>query len=185
MHTSLDGYVAGPNGESDWMIFSLNDKVADRESELAESSGTILLGRKMTDEFINYWSKVLDDPESEQYSFAQKMINIPKIVFSKTVKESKWVNTIVANGDLVEEIEKLKNGEGKDILVYGGATFAGSLIKNRLIDEYHFFVNPVAIGKGMSIFGDSEQRLNLQLIKSESFSNGIVELCYAPQKNQG
>ncbi len=183
MQTTLDGFVAGPNGELDWMSFSTDDKSTNRINELTDSSDTILLGRKMTDEFINYWTSVLDNPESPEYSFAKKMIDIPKVVFSKTVKESKWVNTTLANGDLVEEVEKLKNQAGKDILVYGGANFVSNLIKNNLVDEYHFFVNPVAIGKGMSIFGDLAEKRNLKLIKSESFSNGEVELCYAPQKN--
>lgn len=180
MQITLDGYVAGPNGELDWMAFGWDEKTANRVNELTDSSDTILLGRKMTDEFINYWTKVLDNPESEEYSFAKKMIDIPKVVFSKTVKESRWINTTVANGDLVEEIENLKNSDGKDILVYGGATFVGSLIKNNLIDEYHFFVNPVAVGKGMSIFGDAYEKLKLKLIKSESFASGEVELWYEP-----
>jgi dihydrofolate reductase len=180
MQITLDGFVAGPNGELDWMTFSTDEKIANRVNELTDSSDTILMGRKMTDGFIDYWTSV--KPESEEYSFARKMIDIPKVVFSKTVTESKWINTTVANGDIVEEIEKLKNSEGKDILVYGGANFVGNLIKNNLIDEYHLIVNPVAIGKGMSIFGDSYQSLNLQLLKSDSFSTGEVELCYAPLK---
>lgn len=182
MQTTLDGFVAGTNGELDWMTFSTDAKIEERVKELTDSSDTILLGRKMTDEFINYWTSVLDNPESPEYYFAKKMIDIPKIVFSKTVKESKWANTTVANGDITEEVEKLKNQDGKDILVYGGASFVGSLIKNNLIDEYHFFVNPVAIGSGMSIFGDLPERRNLQLIKSESFPSGEVELFYALQK---
>lgn len=180
---TIDGFVAGPNGELDWMNFDADDKSMDRVNELTDSSDTILLGRKMTDEFINYWSNVLENPESPEYSFAKKMIDIPKVVFSKTVTESRWINTTVVGGDLTEEVEKLKNSDGKDILVYGGASFVSSLIKNNLIDEYHLFVNPIAIGKGMSIFGDSEERLKLQLIKSEAFSNGEVELCYAPKKD--
>lgn len=183
MHITLDGYVAGLNGENDWMTFSIDKKPADRLDELTDSSDMILLGRKMTDGFINHWTSVSENPENPRYSFAQKMIDIPKVVFSKTVKESKWVNTTLAGGELTEEVEKLKNKDGKDILVYGGANFVSNLIKNRLIDKYHFFVNPVAIGKGISIFGDSEERLKLQLIKSESFPNGIVELCYKPQKD--
>ena len=183
MQITLDGFVAGPNGELDWMTFSIDDKGSDRINELIDSSDTILLGRKMTDGFVNYWTGVLENPESPEYSFAQKMVNTPKIVFSKTLKESRWANTTVANGDIVEEVEKLKNQDGKDILVYGGASFVSSLIKNNLIDEYHFLVNPVAIGNGMTIFGDLTGKHNLQLIKSESLSTGKVELCYVPQKN--
>lgn len=183
MQISLDGYVAGPNGELDWMIFEWDDKSRNRINELTDSSDTILLGRKMTDGFINYWTSVTENPESEEYSFARKMVDIPKVVFSKTVTESNWINTTVANGDLVEEIEKLKNREGKDILVYGGAEFVSNLIKNNLIDEYYLFVNPVAIGKGMTIFGDSETRVNLELINSDTYSNGKVEIFYKPRKN--
>src|SRR5688572_15043442 len=114
---TIDGFVAGPNGELDWMTFSTDDKISDRVNELTDSSDTILLGRKMTDGFINYWTSVLENPESAEYDFARKMIDIPKVVFSKTVKESNWINTTLANGDIVEEVEKLKNSAGRDILV--------------------------------------------------------------------
>ena len=180
---TIDGFVAGPNDEHDWMSFSTDEKSTKRINELTDSSDTILLGRKMTDEFINYWSSVVENPDSPEYSFAKKMIDIPKVVFSKTVMESKWINTTVANGDITEEVEKLKNIDGKDIIVYGGASFVSSLIKNNLIDEYHLFVNPVAIGKGKSIFGDLAENRHLQLIKSESFSSGEVELWYELKKN--
>lgn len=179
---TVDGFVAGPNGELDWMIFGADERMSERVNELTDSSDTILMGRKMTDGFIDYWTSVLENPESPEYDFARKMIDIPKIVFSKTVTESKWVNTTVANGDLTEEIEKLKNLDGKDIIVYGGASFVSSLIEKNLINEYHLIVNPVAIGKGLSIFGDLEEKLNLRLVKSEVFSTGEVELNYVPQE---
>jgi dihydrofolate reductase len=175
---TVDGYVAGPNGELDWMTFTLDDKGRDHVNFLTNTSDTILLGRKMTDGFVNYWTSVLDNPESPEYAFARKMVDIPKIVFSKTVKKSNWANTTVANGDVSEEVEKLKNQAGKDIIVYGGASFVSSLIKNNLIDEYNLFVNPVALGKGMTIFGGLDEKLNLKLVNSRAFSNGKVALCY-------
>lgn len=180
---TVDGFVAGRGGELDWMAFEWDERSTTRVNELTDSSDTILMGRKMTDGFIDYWTSVLEKPESEEYAFARKMIDIPKVVFSKTVTESKWINTTVANGDLVEEVEKLKNSSGKDIIVYGGATFVSSLIKNNLIDEFHLFVNPVALGKGMSIFGDLDEKLKLKLITSESFASGEVELWYERLKN--
>lgn len=183
MQITLDGFVAGRGGELDWMTFSTDEKITNRVNELTDSSDTILMGRKMTDGFIDYWSSVLENPESPEYDFAKKMIDIPKIVFSKTVKKSKWVNTTVANGDLTEEIEKLKNENGKDIIVYGGADFVSSLIEKNLIDEYHFFINPVAIGEGLSIFGDLKENLNFRLIKSDAYSTGEVELHYAARKS--
>jgi dihydrofolate reductase len=182
MQVTVDGFVAGPNGELDWMTFGSDDKLSARINELTDSSDTILLGRKMTDGFVDYWTSVLENPESPEYSFAQKMVNIPKVVFSKTIEKSRWANTALANGDIVEEVEKLKNKDGKDIIVYGGAEFVGNLIKNNLIDEYHFFVNPVAIGKGMRIFENLNDKMKLKLISAESFDCGETELFYELQK---
>ena len=94
------------------------------------------------------------------FHFAEKMVNTPKFVFSKTLEKSNWTNTTLVNGDLVEEINNLKNRDGKDILVYGGAEFVSNLIKENLIDEYHFIINPTAIGKGLTIFGDTWKIIN-------------------------
>jgi dihydrofolate reductase len=181
---SVDGFVAGPNGELDWMTFSntRDDKLSEYVNALTDSSDTILLGRKMTDGFVNYWTSALDKPESPEYSFARKMVDIPKVVFSKTITESIWANTIVANGDLVEEVEKLKRKDGKDIVVYGGATFVSNLIRENLIDEFHLSINPTAIGRGMTIFGNLEDRLKLKFVQSTTFSNGKVVNHYELEK---
>ena len=82
------------------------------------------------------------------------MIETPKVVFTKTLKKSQWANTDIATGDLMEEIMNLKTQNGKDIIVYGGASFDSSLIKEGLIDDFYLFINPLAIGKGMTIFKD-------------------------------
>ena len=179
---TVDGFVGRSNGELDWMTFSKDDKAREYINALTDSSDTILLGRKMTDGFVNYWTSVLDDPENPEYSFAQKMVNTPKIVFSKTVRESRWANTTLANGDLVEEVEKLKQKDGKDIIVYGGANFVSNLIKENLIDEFHLAINPTAIGRGLTIFGKLEDRLKLKLVRSNTFSNGKVVNHYEPEK---
>lgn len=146
------------------------------------SFDTILLGRKMNDGFVDYWAKVLENPENPAYSTAQKMVNTPKVVFSKTVRESIWANTSVANGDLVEEVEKLKQKDGKDIIVYGGATFVSNLIKENLIDEFYLIINPTAISRGMTIFGNLENNLKLKLVQSDAFSNGKVANHYELEK---
>jgi dihydrofolate reductase len=109
----------------------------------------------MTNEFISYWSNVINNPGDPEYSFAKKMIVTPKIVFTKTLNKSEWPNTQIVTGDLKEEITKLKSQEGGgDIIVYGGASFDSSLIKENLIDEFILLVNPVAIGNGKTIFKD-------------------------------
>jgi dihydrofolate reductase len=181
---TVDGYVGGPNGEMDWMSFDWDEKGITYVNELTDSVNTILLGRKMTEGFISYWTDiVVNKKDDSQYPFARKMVDKPKIVFSKTLDKSNWDNTKIAKGDLVEEITRLKKkssgGKGQDIIVYGGASFVSSLIKNNLIDEYHLFINPVAIGKGISIFTN---RLNLKLFKSIPFNNGEVLNYYEPKK---
>ena len=196
MQTTVDGFVGRANGEMDWMTLSADDKMVEYINELTDSSDTLLLGRKMTDGFINYWTSLLDNPKGQEYpfaraldkpgsppySFARKMVNIPKIVFSKTVRRSRWGNTTVANGDLVEEVEKLKQKDGKDIIVYGGATFVSNLIKENLIDDFHLVINPTAIGRGLTIFGNLEDSLKLKLVQSNAFSNGKVVNHYEPKK---
>lgn len=174
---SIDGYIAGPNGEMDWMVWNVDARLSEYINSITDTSGTILLGRKMTDGFVTYWTNVLTNPESPEYSFAKKMVNIPKVVFTKTLKKSEWENTSLATGDLTKEINGLKQQEGKDIIVYGGANFVSNLIEANLIDEYHLFINPAALGngRGMSIFNS---RTNLKLVKSQAYECGIVVLVY-------
>ena len=104
---TVDGFVAGPNGELDWMTFNMDDKILEYITSLTDASDTILMGRKMTDEFINYWTSVLENAESPEYAFARKMVDIPKVVFTKTLDESAWPNTVLAKGDIVEELNQL------------------------------------------------------------------------------
>jgi len=176
MQTTVDGFVAGPEGQLDWMTFDMDAKLLAFINHLTDTSDTILLGRKMTDGFIEYWEKV--KPTSPEYDFAKKMVGIPKVVFSKTIHDVKGKNVRVENGPLIEAVNRLKSQQGKDIVVYGGAGFVSSLIENRLIDELNFFVNPVAIGKGLRVFG---ARTPLVLAASQAYASGIVVNTYTPK----
>jgi dihydrofolate reductase len=181
---SIDGCIAGPNNEMDWMVFYGDEKLREYENRLHERVDTILLGRRMTDEFISYWSNAMNNPNDPEYSFAKKMIETPKIVFTKSLNKSKWVNTDIATGDLNEEITRLKSQEaGGDIIVYGGASFDSSLIKENLIDEFYLFINPVAIGNGKTIFKDLKEIRKFTLIESITFDSGIVLLHYEVKRN--
>jgi dihydrofolate reductase len=169
---TVDGYIAGPNGEMDWMVFNWDNELKKYVTEISESFDCIILGRKLAQGFIPHWAS---NPEQEG---ADKFNSTKKIVFTKTIDKSEWDNTILAKGDLVDEITKLKNQDGKDIIVYGGSTFVSALIKKGLVDEFHLFINPTAIGSGLTIFNELDSRQNLTLIKSISFDCGIVVLNY-------
>jgi len=179
---TVNGFVGRPNGELDWMTWTWDEGIKNFVNELHDSVDTILLGRKMTDGFMSHWQNVKpDDPE---YAFAKKLIDIPKVVFTKTLEKSNWVNTVIAKGDLADEVNNLKKQKGKDIIVYGGATFVSNLIKEGLIDEFYLFINPAAIGSGLTIFGKihpSAAGQNFSLVKSTPFDCGIVLLQYKPK----
>ena len=183
VNMSVDGCIAGPNGEMDWMVGLLDDEFIKYQYKLTEPVDTILLGRKMTDVFISYWSNVMNKPDDPWYAFAKKMIETPKVVFTKTVNKSRWINTDIATGDLIEEVSKIKSQNGMDIVVYGGASFDSSLIKEKLIDEFYLFINPVAIGNGMTIFKDLNEIQKYTPIESKAFECGIVLLRYEAKRS--
>ncbi len=172
---TVDGYVAGINGEMDWTAQNWDDKLKKYVGEITEPVDTIVLGRKLAQGFIPHWAS---HPEQEG---ADKFNSTKKVVFTKTLEKSEWDITVLAKGDLVEEITKLKKQDGKDIIAYGGASFVSALIKHGLIDEFHLFINPTALGNGMSIFKELDDKQNLVFVKSTSFDCGIVVLNYEPQ----
>ena len=180
---SLDGYIAGPNGEMDWMNFAWTDDLNNYVTHITEPVDTIILGRKLAEGFIPHWANVASDKDNPEVESGRKFTDTYKVVFTKTIKDSdprlkEWKNTVLAKGDLVEEINKLKQQNGKDIIAYGGATFVSDLIKHGLIDEYHLFINPSAIGNGMPIFNELDKIQNMELAKSKTFDCGIVLLNY-------
>ena len=175
MQMTVDGFVAGPEGQLDWMTWEMDEKLIAFINQLTDTSDAILMGRKMTEGFVKYWEGV--QPSSPEYEFAQKMVNLPKVVFSKTVTSMEGRNVRVENS--LDAINELKRQDGKDLIVYGGATFVRSLIENGLIDELNLFVNPVAIGEGLRIFS---ARTKLKLAASTAYSSGIVINTYLPDR---
>ena len=181
MQITIDGFVAGSSDEMDWVVFDWDDDLKNYVDEITKPVDCIILGRKLAQGFIPSWTSRIADPETAD-AFANKMVNTPKIVFSKTLENIQWQNTQLVKGNSVQEINQLKRQPGKDIIVYGGGSFVSFLIMEGLIDEYNLFVNPVALGKGMTIFKDLEDKLNLTLVKSKPFDCGIVLLCYEPKR---
>jgi dihydrofolate reductase len=182
MQMTLDGFVARPNGDLDWMTLDVDDKLRDYVDSFTDSFDTILMGRKMAEGFVSYWTKEMNNPENPWVFIARRMVDYPKIVFTKTLDKSPWPNTVLAKGDIVDEVNRIKNSEGRDIVVYGGATFVASLLKHNLIDEMYLWVNPVAIGEGMSIFKGLGDRFDLRLLDATPYACGTTVHKFVPGK---
>ncbi|MDF0682585.1 MAG: dihydrofolate reductase family protein [Candidatus Nitrosocosmicus sp.] len=178
---SVDGCIAGPNNEMDWLVW--DDDYIKYINEITESVDTIIMGRKMVDGFIPYWTEVMNKPEDPMNAIGKKMVEIPKVVFTKTINKSQWPNTDIATRNLADEITKLKNRDGRDIIVYGGVSFDSSLIREKLVDEFYLFVNPLIMGNGKTIFKDLREIQKLKLIESKVFNCGLVLLHYEVNKN--
>jgi dihydrofolate reductase len=175
---TVDGFISGQNGEMNWMCFPWSEDIISYVREITEPVDTIILGRKLAEGFIPHWENVVKNPSDPEFEGGVKYTTTPKIVFTKTIEKSIWNNTEIANGELVEEITKLKNKNGQDIIVYGGGTFVTSLINAGLIDEFHLFINPTAIGSGMTIFRGLDKNLNLKVKNVQQFDCGITLTCY-------
>ena len=178
MQISLDGFVStGPNDEQKWVTWGW-EEIGQYVLDLFDTTDTILIGRKLAVNYIPYWQDVNTKPDDPMYEAAQRIVRAKKVVFTKTLDKSEWDNTELAKGDLADEIKKLKSQSGKDIIVYGGSSFVSALIREGLIDEFHFFYNPVALGHGEGIFEQLGNFQQLKLKKSIVYDCGIVMLNY-------
>ena len=173
MQISLDGFVAGPKGELDWMEWDWSDDIKSYVKDLTETVDTIIMGHGMAPGFLNHWENIVD-AKPGQDKFAEKMVDTEKIIFSRNKNETTGRNAVMNAGDLIIEVNKIKAREGKDIIVYGGAGFVTSLVEADLIDEYNLFYNPVFMGNGKSLFGEKNRYKKLSLIESRKFDCGIV-----------
>ena len=180
---SVDGFFTGPNGEIDWMVRDPEvDKALHEPSQAGlESAGsdTMLLGNTTYTMFENSWPQIAKDPNApeELHKLADEVIGMTKIVFSQTRQEVPWENSKLFHGNLLQEVEKLKQGAGTDIIVFGSGTIVQQLSNAGLIDEYFIVLTPVVLGKGKLLFQDVK-KLNLHLLESRSFKSGNILLRY-------
>lgn len=188
MSMSLDGFVSGPAGETEW-IFSGDQEAIAWKLENAWNASLHIMGSRTFQGMAGFW------PTSTN-AFAPPMNQIPKAVFSKqgnAILPNKaesapstelqpgaesWADAYVASGNLADEISRLKAGEGKPIIAHGGATFARSLIAEDLVDQYMLTVYPLALGRGLPIFSDLAQPRRLELISSRVFPKGSIAQIY-------
>lgn len=173
MNVSLDGYVATLDGNLDWAFANFDDELAASAIDSLSRIDTGLIGRN------NYLEQAAAWP-NRQGPMADLVTNMEKIIFSKTLDKLEWQNSRLATGTPAEEIARLKQQPGKDIGVAGGASFAQSLSRDCLIDEYRLTVHPVVLGKGLPLFAAP---LKLKLVSSKAFASGVLFLVYQLVRN--
>jgi dihydrofolate reductase len=187
MSMSADGFVAGPNGEFDWVFPGMSDEGRAWVVERFREASLIAMGRKSYEAWINFWP-------TASSPIAHPMNELPKVVFSRSgvlaPRESvspesarpaeleTWLQASVAGKDLVADIQRLKAEDGKPIVAVGGASFASSLVSNNLVDVYRLVVHPVLLGRGISLFGGLETPVRLQLAGLKEFPTGVVVKTY-------
>ncbi len=171
MQTSLDGYVATPEGKLDWAFAHFDPELNAAAMDAISQLDTILLGR------VNYTEQAAVWPH-QQNPLADLMNRLNKVVFSHTLEQVEWANARLASGSPADEIAQLKQQPGKDIGVAGGARFAQSLSREGLIDVYRLTVHPVVLGSGKPLFADLARPLNLMLADSKALASGVLVLTY-------
>ncbi len=171
---TLDGYFAGPNGEIDWFFW--NDEMAKSAIDLISSVDTLLFGRVTYELMASYWPSA--SPPTEDPIIIDRMNNLPKIVFSKTLEKVEWKNTRLIKEIVADEVLGMKRQTGKNMVVYGSGSIVSAFMNLGLIDEYHLFVNPIVLGRGKPLFKDLKDMHKLKLVRIKAFNNGVVLLHY-------
>ena len=179
-HVSLDGYFTDANGD---MTFAENATL-DPEWDAfvagnASGGGTFVFGRVTYELMASFWPTPL--AAENMPDVAERMNNLPKVVFSRTLEEASWNNTKLVKSDLTGEIRRMKQEEGNGMVIFGSGTIIAQLAQEGLIDEYQVVVDPIALGNGRTMFDGMKEKLPLKLTKTRTFGNGNVLLCYEPR----
>jgi dihydrofolate reductase len=183
MHISLDGFVAGPNGEMDWI--KADEEIFDYVGKRISEGDTALYGRVTYQMMENYWPTAADKATATKHDIEHSKwySKVHKVVLSKTMKDTGLTNTKIISDNLSDSINEIKqsspaSGGSKDILLFGSPTATHSLMQQNLIDGYWLFVNPIILGQGIPLFIDIKDKIKLKLLTTQPFTCGVTELNY-------
>lgn len=182
MHISLDGFVAGPNGEMDWIL--INDELFEFVEKRINTGDTAMYGRITYELMESYWPTAADKPTATRHDIehAKWYSKARKIVLSKTMKDTGLTNTQIISDNLAEQIHNIKQQAGPDILVFGSPTATHALMHLNLIDGFWLFVNPIIIGRGIPLFVDIKDKIKLKRVSTHAFACGVTELNYMVER---
>jgi dihydrofolate reductase len=177
-HISLDGYVAGLNGEMDWI--KVDDEIFEYVGDRVNDSDTALYGRVTWQMMEGYWPTAADQPNASKHDIdhAAWYKKAEKIVLSESMQGEQFPNTVFIGEDVENRIKAIKQQDGKEIVIFGSPSATHSLLQYDLIDEFWLFVNPVLLGKGMPLFKNISETTQLTLVSSKTFANGVVFMGY-------
>jgi len=178
IHASLDGFVAGPNGETDWI--TIDDEIFKDSNVLANTADIALYGRATFQMMESYWPTVLTNSNSTaaELEHAIWMEGVKKIVFSTSLEGVEWNNTRLIKGNFEKEMINLKQQPGRNMIIFGSPCLAHSFMERGLIDQFRINVNPVVLGEGIPLFTDANERIHLRLRQTKTFQSGVVGLLY-------
>lgn len=184
VRVTLDGFMAGPQGEMDWMEAFFDDALATYESELQQRVDTMLLGRETYQGLASYWPQVALDPATppDLAAFAHQLNAMRKLVFSKTLPRVEWTNATLVPEIVPEAIKQLKHEPGRDIVIYGSGSIVRTLTQLSLIDTYQVLVYPVILGSGKPLWSDSLHPVKLSLVSTQTHPSEVVVLVYQPRR---
>ncbi len=182
MHISLDGFVAGPNGEMNWI--KVDQELFDFVGKRISAGDTALYGRVTYQMMESYWPTAGDKPGASKHDIEHSRwySNVHKVVLSKTLKGSELPNTTIISDNLSEKINEIKQQPGEDILLFGSPTATHALMQQNLIDGYWLFVNPIILGQGIPLFTDIKDKIKLKLLTTRQFTSGVTELNYIVER---
>ncbi len=178
-HISLDGFVAGPDREIDWI--KIDDELFGYIKKLTDQADTAMYGRVTYDMMAAYWPTAAELPDASEHDIthSQWYNRVNKVVISHTMQGQDGDKVQFIGNDLVSEVRRLKQQPGESILMFGSPSAAQALMTHSLIDEYWLFLNPILLKNGIPLFIKQGHQENLKLIESRVFSSGVVELHYA------
>jgi dihydrofolate reductase len=178
MHISLDGFAAGPNGEMDWI--KINDEIFEHVGRRINKGDTALYGRLTYQLMESYWPTAADKPNASRHDkeHSKWYAKVHKLVLSNTMKGAGLPNTTIISDNISDNINKMRQGTGEDILLFGSPTATHSLMELNLIDGYWLFVNPIILGQGIPLFTGIKDKTKLKLLSTHQFTCGVTELNY-------
>lgn len=178
MHVSLDGFVAGPGGEMDWI--KADDEMFDLAGQRTRVADTALYGRVTYQMMESFWPTADEQPNPSKHvrEHAPWYRKVKKVVVSRSMAGEQRPNTEIIGDKLAERVRALKQQEGEEIVMFGSPSVSHALMREQLIDEYWLFVNPMVLGKGIPLFSDVKTAFKLQLVKNVAFASGVVCLHY-------